>query len=445
MADQLYKTRSVKQNDTVRTYSKSFAETELGIQNSKKYIVNKSPTKVPGEKLNCILNKKKKTIKIYTGDDFPIKYFTAIGTSSLLKLKGTYKTTGSFYKGFGSIIKEIIETIPKTSELTIDFNAKSKTKILKKGSNKHLILSAHDYSYIHGLFATEKKQVNQNALSQALNYLGKKITIPATKKTGKEIVSKSFKSIIHKEIVNNLSDKEIHDLLFELYEKRYDALASKIELFKETDTYKLDYIEKAYKQYILKYKANEGKWQDFFEKNFSIINPSYKYVIREVDTIKNLIDPEAKSRPIDFIVIDIYNNIELIELKTPSADIVSKVKDRNNYYLTQNCTKACTQLEKYLIRLESNQIEVEKLIKQKISDKYGVKKGDLNIFITRPKAKLIIGMLTPLLVNNARHQDFQLQRHSFKNIEIVTFDEIFDSLSEINKELKRKPKRKIGS
>jgi len=51
-------------------------------------------------------------------------------------------------------------------------------------------------------------------------------------------------------------------------------------------------------------------------------------------------------------------------------------------------------------------------------------------------------MIEPLLPNFSRYQDFQLQRHSFKNIEIVTFDEIFNSLDEINKELKRKITRR---
>ncbi|MBK9959227.1 MAG: DUF4263 domain-containing protein [Chitinophagaceae bacterium] len=104
-------------------------------------------------------------------------------------------------------------------------------------------------------------------------------------------------------------------MLFQLYEKRYDILASKIELFKETDTYKLDYINELYQQHLKKHKSHESKWQTFLKDNFNIINPSYKYVIREVDTIIEQIDEEAKSRPIDFIAIDIYNNIELIELK----------------------------------------------------------------------------------------------------------------------------------
>ncbi|MBK7088337.1 MAG: DUF4263 domain-containing protein [Chitinophagaceae bacterium] len=214
-----------------------------------------------------------------------------------------------------------------------------------KAVGKHLILSSHDYNYIHGLFDSEKKQINQSSLSQALKFLSRKITIPANVKIGGELVSTAFKKTIFKEVISNLSDKELHELLFQLYEKRYDILASKIELFKETDTYKLDYINELYQQHLKKHKSHESKWQTFFEDNFNIINPSYKYVIREVDTIIEQIDEEAKSRPIDFIAIDIYNNIELIELKTPSADIISKRKDRNNYCLTHNCTKACTQLE----------------------------------------------------------------------------------------------------
>src|ERR1039458_10026115 len=156
MPNQVYSTRSIQLKDTVKTYSKSFDISEKGIRNSKKYIANKATSKVAGEKLSCIINKKKKIIKVYTSDEFPINHFMVIGISSLLKLKGTYKTTGSFYKGFGGIIKEILNAIPNISELTLDYNPESKTKILKKSSGKHLILSAHDYNYIHGLFRSEE-------------------------------------------------------------------------------------------------------------------------------------------------------------------------------------------------------------------------------------------------------------------------------------------------
>lgn len=169
-----------------------------------------------------------------------------------------------------------------------------------------------------------------------------------------------------------------------------------------------------------------------------MINPSYKYVIREVDTIFNSLDIEAIRRPVDFIGVDIYNNVELIELKTPNAPVISNKKDRNNYYLTQNCTKACTQIEKYLISIEGNKVEVEKLIRRKISEKYKIPQRDINLIITKPSAKLIIGELKPILRSTARHQDLQLIRHSFKNIEIITFDEILDSLKEIRRELNLK-------
>ena len=331
MPSQVFSTRNITSGSSVKTYSKSFDMTGTGLQKSADYAANKSKARVSGEKLSCSINKSKKVIKVFTTAEFPIDFFTATGISTLTKLKGTYNTTGSFYKGFGNIILEILKAIPKIVEFTIDFSTDSKTKVTTKAVGKHLILSSHDYNYIHGLFDSEKKQINQSSLSQALKFLSRKITIPANVKIGGELVSTAFKKTIFKEVISNLSDKELHELLFQLYEKRYDILASKIELFKETDTYKLDYIIQLYQQHLKKHKSHESKWQTFFEDNFNIINPSYKYVIREVDTIIEQIDEEAKSRPIDFIAIDIYNNIELIELKTPSADIISKRKDRNNY------------------------------------------------------------------------------------------------------------------
>ena len=99
-------------------------------------------------------------------------------------------------------------------------------------------------------------------------------------------------------------------------------------------------------------------------------------------------------------------------------------------------------MEKYLASLEANKRNIEKLVREKVAEKYGVKAKEINISISKPKAKLIIGEIKPLLSKPSRHSDFQLQRHSFKNIEIVTFDEIYSSLMEIKIELSKKLKRK---
>ena len=434
-------TRKVKRGNTVSVYSKSFSIDQKGVREANKYERNKSTTKLAGEVLNCRINNQNKTIVVNTIKGFPVKKYKVLGTTSLSRVKGTYSNTGAFYKGFGDVIREITNNIDNLKELTLDFRIEAKTNLRNYKTNKYLTISEKDYNYIHGLFQTEKRLTADNSKNAIFKFINKKIpTFDIVTSAIKPIVSRDFKKLIYNEVLDSLSEKEVHNLLFQLYEKHFDKIQSKIELFKETDTYKLDYIIQEYERHLIEFKGNETKWQEFFEGYFRIINPSYKYVLREVDTIFNSLDIEAAKRPVDFICVDIYNNVELIELKTPNASIISTNKDRNNYYLMHNCTKACTQLEKYLLSIESNKREVEKLIKRKIAEKYGIRQMDINLIITKPKAKIIIGIVKPILKKASRHQDFQMQRHSFKNIELVTFDEILNSLKEINVELKKKRK-----
>lgn len=434
--------RRVKSGDQVSVFSKSFNVNEKGLQQAQKYEKDKTSKKISGEKLNCKIDTKKKSIIVYTPTNFPLDHFNVNGTISLSRVKGTYSNTGAFYKGFGDIIKEIAESITNLKELTIDYSKDSETSIRKYRSNHFLTISEKDYNYMHGLYQTEQKLSTDNSKVEIIKYLQKKVPeIEMDEQKSREIVSSDFKNLIFKEVLNDLSEKQIKDLLFELYNKHYDTVESKIELFKETDTYKLDYIINKYEKLLKNHSDDESMWQKFFEEYLNFINPSYKYVIREVDTIFNALDIEADKRPVDFIVVDIYNNVELIELKTPHAPIISARKDRNNFYLVHNCTKACTQLEKYLLCFERNHTEVEKLVKRKISEKYGIRQKDINLLTTKPKAKLIIGRLGPIAKKKSRHQDFQLQRHSFKNIELITYDEILESLKEIKRELGSRKKK----
>lgn len=434
--------RKVKSGDSVKVYSKAFNVDEKGLKNGQAYEKNTSSKKVNGEQLNCKIDKKNKSITVYTPKNFPLPHFKVAGTISLSRVKGTYSNTGAFYKGFGDIIQEIAQSIPDLKELTIDYTKDSETNLRKYRDNRFLTISEKDYNYMHGLFQTEKKLSADNSKIEIIKYLQQRVPdIEIEQKKSREIVSRDFKNLIFKEVLSDMSEKQVKELLFQLYDKYYDVIESKVELFKETDTYKLDYIIGEYEKYFKEFASDESKWQEFFEENFNIINPSYKYVIREVDTIFNALDIEADKRPVDFIVVDIYNNVELIELKIPNATIVSSNKDRNNYYLVHNCTKACTQLEKYLLCFERNHTEVEKLVKRKISEKYGIRQKDITLLTTKPKAKLIIGKLEPITKKKSRHQDFQLQRHSFKNIELITYDEILKSLKEIKRELSSRKKK----
>ena len=443
MARSIQKVRKIEKGGYTFVYYKNFDFTEKGMTKANEYEKKNSTRKLRTENLACRIDKTNKEIIIYPKKGFPIDSINLKGTSSLSRLKGVYNTTGLFYKGFGEIIESLINQFDNLTSLTIDFNKDVKSKIEKEGDNDLLTLSEKDYNYTNGLFVAEKKISTQNSKSEIFRYLKKKLPeIKIEDESSSKIVSKEFRNLIFQETIDDMDEKQAHELMFQLYEKHLNESDTKIDIFKEADTYKLDYILKEYESYMINHRTDELKWQEFLEINFHIIFPGYKYVIREVDTIFEAIDLEAASRPVDFIAVDIYNNVELIEIKTPEADIISTQKDHNNYYLKNNCTKACVQLEKYLVCIEGNKEKVEKLIRRKIGNKYGVVQRTINLLITKPKARLIIGEVKSILENQPRHEDFQLQRHSFKNIEIVTFDEIQNSLIEINRELKNKRKNR---
>lgn len=433
-------TRKVANRNIIKGYSKSFEVTTEGIQLAEQYQNDHTNEKIDGEVLNYKINMNTKTIWVYMGEKFPLKHYKVIGTISLSRVKGIYTSTGAFYKGFGEIIKEVINNIPKVAEFTIDYRRDSNSKVTKRKDKSYVSMSYKDYDYIHGIFQLEKNYTVDNTKIEIIKYLRKKIRHIRKSRvgSGKDLVSRDFKKLIFEEVLNTLNEKDLHALVKDIYEKRMINIDDKIDLFRQTDTYKLDFVIKKYEGLLKKHPSSELKWQEFYEKYFSIIIPGYKYVIREVDTIFEAIDLEASRRPVDFVVVDIYNNVELIELKTPDTPLISNRKNRNNYFLMQDCTKACTQIEKYLMCIESNKNTVETHIKKKISKKYNVLQKDINLVIMKPKAKLVIGNLSKILRSESRHKDLQLQRNAFKNIELITFDEILNSMKEIRVELNRK-------
>ena len=341
MAQPIRYIRKVTNGNITRIFSKDFKVDAKGIEQSEKYQKNTSKKKLKTEKLHCQINKVKKEIKVVAPSDFPIDEINIIGTSSLSRIKGTYTSTGDFAKGFGAIIKEILNCIENLKSFTINYNKKAITKLVTRGTDKFLTISESDYNYIHGLYQYEKKVTKDNAKIESIKFLNKKVDeINIDASETKTMVSRDFKNQIFKQKLAELSKNEIRELIFDLYTNHSDVFDSKIELFKETDTYKLDYIIEEYERHLKDFKDNESEWQRFFEENFNIINPSYKYVIREVDTIFESLDIEAASRPVDFIGVDIYNNVELIELKTPKAGVISTKKDRNNYFLVHKSLPA---------------------------------------------------------------------------------------------------------
>lgn len=428
--------RTVENRDKIYAYKKEFFDEESG----ELYEEDKYSPKSDDELVVYTIDITSKTIEVLLSGQFPLQKYRIIGTTSFKDIVGTYKKSGQFTGDVYYILKQLLENIENISSFTVDKNRNAISKISKKRNGKiDLILAYDDYHKIYQINTTQKVIGNNSAFKDVatiINEIAKEDLIETSDDiTG--LLTSAFKKEISQDYIKNLKKKDKLRLLFDLYEKAIEegTIDETAFIFKKSNSYKIDWIINEYKNHLDNYSSDELEWQKFLEETFTFINPIYKYIIREVDTIFEFGDETATSRPIDFIVVDLYNNIELIEIKTPSANLLSKRKDHNNYYLQSNCTKACTQLEKYLMCFEQNTNGMIKKLKKKISEKYKIVQKDIKLNFTRPKANLIIGQVSDLYAESEKYNDFQLQRRAFKNIEIVTFDEIYNSLTELRDEL----------
>ena len=425
--------REYADNDIKYYFRKDFFDESLG----EEFEELEGP-KNKGEVLAYKIDLKNKVVTVSLSESYPVKTYDILNRISL-SISGIYRRTGSFVTGFGSFLREILTEIEGLVYFAIDCY-KNSTSRMTGTKNKRLYLSIKDYDYIRHLYSYINNMNSLNRKCEAERYinsiLGKDVFI--IDESSVQIISKKTLQTFVYRYLERVDEKELFNLMFNLYDKAKELGLVNELIFNKFDSYRLDWIIDEYHENLKNHASDEIEWQKFFEDTFTTIYPNYKYIIREVDTIFNFEDVEADSRPVDFIVVDMYNNIELIELKTPSAPLLSKTKNRNNYYLKSACTKACTQLEKYLMSLEYNSQELYKLIKRKISNKYGVTQKSIELSIIRPKAKLIMGQVKNFIEDENKYKDFQMQRQSFKNIELITYDEIYNGLIELNNELNKR-------
>ena len=127
-----------------------------------------------------------------------------------------------------------------------------------------------------------------------------------------------------------------------------------------------------------------------------------------------------KAEP-DFLAYDIYGKVDVFEIKLPSAKLLAYDDSHDNYYWSAETSKAISQLEKYIYLAEENKTSIEKDI---------LKSKNQKVNLTKPKGVLIIGKQSEF-DSEKKIEDFSLLRSSLKNIEIVLYDEMFQSLNNL--------------
>lgn len=195
---------------------------------------------------------------------------------------------------------------------------------------------------------------------------------------------------------------------------------------------KLNNNKKQIKSFSRKYLNKErgtleSVWQLYFEKYLRMFFMGYKSFYPQT-TFASMEGYEKESRP-DFLAVDLYNNIDIIEIKHHRTKLFRKENNRDSYYPSHDLNKSVFQLNKYL-DLTSNLINTNQ-----IQDKY-IRNLIENNKIYRPRGILIISSKDFITSSNTSdsitarlEKEIKKLKTTYKNIEIILFDELIDSLS----------------
>lgn len=173
-------------------------------------------------------------------------------------------------------------------------------------------------------------------------------------------------------------------------------------------------------------KTLESCWQLYFEKYLRVMLMHYKEFYSQF-VFKEMKGYEKESRP-DFLAVDLYNNIDIIEIKTHRTILFRKEQGRDSYYPSHELNKSIFQLNKYM-DLRSANIDTSK-----IENKY-TKSLIENEKIYRPRGILIISSQDHITTEKIDEEilvrlekEIKKLKTTYNNIDIVLFDELLKNL-----------------
>ena len=171
-----------------------------------------------------------------------------------------------------------------------------------------------------------------------------------------------------------------------------------------------------------RFKQLETLWQKYFEKYLLYLIFSYKGVFPKI----KLTDIEGDKKYPDFIGINHYNGIDIIEIKTHLKNALVFDKSHKNFAFSSELSKAVIQTMNYMDAVIHTNFKHH-------DDKERITNSSHEENLNRPRGIIIISSYDKLVksyqMENNREtiiRDFTKLRNSMHNIEILTFDEILN-------------------
>lgn len=163
----------------------------------------------------------------------------------------------------------------------------------------------------------------------------------------------------------------------------------------------------------------EKFWQDLFKQHPNILStiiPSVVHIIEDQPYFGGKAIDNKGGTIGDFLYKSGTNNVSIIEIKTPSTDLLGTEYRNDVFCPSKELSGSIIQIRKQKDNLmkEYDHIKRKSIIKGKDFDAYD------------PKSYIIIGNSSKL--NSIELESFELFRNSLKDIEIITFNELIEKL-----------------
>lgn len=240
---------------------------------------------------------------------------------------------------------------------------------------------------------------------------------------------RKLQDMIRKMIYDDVFEKKFIEVLDDYFvrKKLEDIILTgkKILALKSSNMY-TDAIKciKQKNAFLKDAKILEELWQKYFEKNLLHLLFSYQKLYPKIElNIKN--DGKIYSKKPDFIGINHYGGIDIIEIKHHLTPILTYDSSHKNFVISSDLSKAIMQATNYIDALIEN-----KFTNENISNE--IKQNILSGNLSRPTAIIIISSKDHWVKNQSKYKgmedlmirDFTRIRNSLCNISILTFDEI---------------------
>ncbi len=180
--------------------------------------------------------------------------------------------------------------------------------------------------------------------------------------------------------------------------------------------------------------SNERIWQKFFEQNTWILGYGLDYIFnseldfKKIEQITSGSDFFSKGKRTDALLKSqgAINSLCFCELKLDSDKLLKQIKDayrEESWQISDALSGAIAQVQR----------TVHKAIKD-IATKTEMKDEQDNLtgedlYLYNPKAFILIGNLNEFIINGKineiKYSSFEMFRKNLKNIEIVTYDELY--------------------